>query len=138
MTIIDADSWCPNIYLEEVELYLRNNYERKNKTFFSCPQIYTRNQMEVPAFSRVCDFTYSQVHNSNLFAFSGISFALSNYSVSYTLMKKISFWDTNEEAIGEDFHTVQKMFWETDGDIRGIPIYAPFNQTNVSTGGTYW
>jgi hypothetical protein len=26
LTIIDADSWAPNIYFEEVELYLRNNY----------------------------------------------------------------------------------------------------------------
>jgi hypothetical protein len=28
--------------------------------------------------------------------------------------------------------------WETDGDINYVPIYAPFNQTNVVTGGSPW
>jgi hypothetical protein len=51
------------------------------------------------------------VHFSNLFSLFGISFPLSNYSLSYSLAKKIGFWDTCPDAIGEDFHTTIKGFW---------------------------
>lgn len=42
--------------------------------------------------------------------------ALSNYSMSYNLIKRVGFWDTVEEAIGEDFHTFQKVMWKTGGE----------------------
>ena len=76
---------------------------------------------------------HSFVHLSNLQAV-WFSFPLSNYSLSYSLIKKMGFWDTNADAIGEDFHTCQKCFWKNDGDIENIPICVPFNQLSLTTG----
>lgn len=73
--------------------------------------------MEVPMLSRVGDYAYSQMHCSNFYTCTGITFPISNYSVSFDLMKRIGFWDTVEDAIGEDVHTTIKLFWKTQGEI---------------------
>jgi hypothetical protein len=64
-------------------------------------------------------------------------FPISNYSISYSLIKRIGYWDTCADAIGEDFHTTQKAFWKTSGEAFNVPIYVPFNQVNVQTGAGY-
>jgi hypothetical protein len=53
-------------------------------------------------------------------------------------VKRIGFWDTVPEAIGEDFHMVFKAQFKTDYSIKPTPIYVPFNQVNISTGNGYW
>jgi len=65
-------------------------------------------------------------------------FPLSNYSLTYSLSKKIGFWDTVPDAIGEDFHTTMKAFWKTGGDAYTVPIFTPFNQINIQTGKNYF
>ena len=67
----------------------------------------------------------------------GIAFPLSNYSLSYNLIKRIGFWDTCEDAIGEDMHTTLKASWKTEGETISVPIYVPFNQVNLETGKGY-
>jgi len=54
----------------------------------------------VPFVVRYYDVAHGLVHFSNLFSVFGISFPLSNYSLSYSLAKKIGFWDTCPDAIG--------------------------------------
>ena len=103
---------------------------------FCGPQIFTRNHLESPVFSRTYDSMHSMVHLSSMVAIS-YSFPLSNYSISYCLAKKIGYWDTNTDAIGEDFHTCQKCHWKLDGPFHTIPIYVPFNQFSLSTGEGY-
>jgi hypothetical protein len=78
------------------------------------------------------------VHFSNLFSLFGISFPLSNYSLSYSLAKKIGFWDTCPDAIGEDFHTTIKAFWKTRGKVTTVPIFTPFDQLSIHTGKGFW
>lgn len=80
---------------------------------------------------------HSFAHCSNLFSIFDLTFPLSNYTLSYKLIKKIGFWDTCPDAIGQDFHTTQKAYWKTGGEIKTIPIYTPFNQVNISTGNGY-
>jgi hypothetical protein len=101
---------------------------------FQPPQIFTRNFLDVPITTRVYDLMHSYLHCSNLFSFFSFTFALSNYTVSYKLIKSVGFWDTCADAIGEDFHTCQKIYWKTNGEARTIPIYVPFNQVNIATG----
>lgn len=79
---------------------------------------------------------HSLVQLANLVAVK-FSFPLSNYSVSYNLMKRIGWWDTCADAIGEDFHTCQKCFWKVDETMYTVPIYIPFNQVSLSTGEGY-
>ena len=107
-----------------------------HKSIFSPPQIYTRNNLDVPVVNRVYDIMHSFVHLSNL-ASVWFSFPLSNYSLSYTLVKEIGFWDTCADAIGEDFHTCQKCYWKKEGDIITVPILTPFNQLSLTTGEGY-
>ena len=90
--------------------------------------------MNVPILTRVYDVMHSFAHCGNLYSFFNLTFPFLNYTLSYNLIKSIGFWDTCADAIGEDFHTTQKAYWKTEGDIETIPIYAPFNQVNLSTG----
>lgn len=93
--------------------------------------------MDVPVFTRVYDMMHSFAHCSNLFSVLDVTFPLSNYTLSYSLVKRIGYWDTCPDAIGEDFHTTQKAYWKTGGEIITVPIYAPFNQVNIATGNGY-
>jgi hypothetical protein len=138
LTIIDADSWAPNIYFDLMEEHLLNNYNDRHTFVYQPPQIFTRNNMDVPIFTRVYDLMHSFAHCSNLFSVFNITFSLSNYTLSYNLAKRIGFWDTCADAIGEDFHTLQKAYWKTGGQIKAVPIYTPFNQINISTGNKYF
>jgi hypothetical protein len=58
---------------------------------------------------------HSSMHFSNLYSSFDLSFPLSNYTMSYQLIKRIGYWDTCADAIGEDFHTTQKAVWKTNG-----------------------
>jgi hypothetical protein len=82
---------------------------------FQPPQIFTRNNLDVPMMTRVHDILHSYLHFSNFFSFFDFTFPISNYTVSYKLMKNIGFWDTCADAIGEDFHTALKAYWKTEG-----------------------
>ncbi len=103
------------MYYELVDDYISKNNEEKYKNIFQPPQIYTKNQLEVPVFTRVQDMMHSGMHFSNLYSSFDITFPLSNYTLSYKLAKKIGFWDTCAEAIGEDFHTTLKAIYKTNG-----------------------
>lgn len=67
---------------------------------YSPTQIFTRNNLDVPMFTRIYDILHSFAHVSNLFSFFDLTFPLSNYTISYKLIKKIGFWDTCPDAIG--------------------------------------
>lgn len=56
--------------------------------------------MEVPFLTRTYDQSHSMVHFSNIVSIFSAGFPLSNYTVSYELMKRIGFWDTCADAIG--------------------------------------
>ena len=83
------------------------------------------------------DILHSFAHASNSYSCFDLTYPLSNYSVSYNLMKRIGYWDTCPDAIGEDFHTAQKVYWKTQGKAQMRPIYVCFNQVNISTGNGY-
>jgi hypothetical protein len=131
ITVIDADSWAPNIYFDEVESHILANLDNKFKFIYQPPQIFTRNHLEVPIITRIYDMMHGYAHHSNLFSVFNASFPLSNYTLSFHMIKKIGFWDTCADAIGEDFHTTMKSFWKTQGDVITVPIYSMFNQVNI-------
>lgn len=103
---------------------------------FSPPQIFTRNHLETPVFNRTYDCMHSMVHLANIVAIS-YAFPLSNYTISYNLARRIGYWDTCSDAIGEDFHTCQKCHWKTDDSFTCQAIYVPFNQLSLITGQGY-
>lgn len=93
--------------------------------------MFTRNNQEVPFITRIIDNFHSFAHLSTHYSLLDITFSLSNYSLSYNLLKRINFWDTCEDAIGEDLHLFNKAFWKTNALVKGRPIYVPFNQLSL-------
>ena len=80
---MDADSWAPNLYFEIMEEHIKNNYEKRAIYIYQPPQIFTRNHMDVPVFTRVYDMMHSFAHCSNLYSCFDLTFPLSNYTLSY-------------------------------------------------------
>ena len=76
------------------------NRERGLKTIYQPTQLFTRNHLEVPMISRTYDQSHSTIHFSNVSSFTNIAASLSNYTLSFNLIKKIGFWDTCADAIG--------------------------------------
>lgn len=137
LTIIDADSWVPEIYMLEMQERIDAQYDLRYKTIFQPAQMYSRNNLEVPLTTRVYDLSHGALHFTNLIGVFAASAPLSNYSLSFNLIKRIGFWDTCADAIGEDYHTTIKAFWKTNGDVRTVDLEIPFNQVNVQTGNGY-
>ena len=50
-----------------------------------------------------------------------LGFPISNYTMSLSLLERIDFWDTTEDAIGEDFHMFVKAYFKTHGQVRYLP-----------------
>ena len=50
-----------------------------------------------------------------------LGFPISNYTMSLSLLERIDFWDTTEDAIGEDFHMFVKAYFKTHGQVRHLP-----------------
>lgn len=113
------------------------NYERRHNFIYAPNQIYTRNHLDVPIVTRTFDQLHSCMHHSNMLSIFDCGFPLSNYTLSFNLIKKIGFWDTCPDAIGEDFHTTIKAFWKNPGNVETFCIYACFNQVNIQTGKGY-
>ena len=68
LTIIDADSWVPAIYIKEMEDHMtkEQNYDRRHKFIYCNNQIYTRNHLDVPIITRTYDHLHSCMHHSNM------------------------------------------------------------------------
>ena len=95
------------------------------------------NNLDVPIVNRTLDDLHASLHNANMISCFDITLPLSNYSFSYNLIEEIGFWDTTTDNIADDYHIVFKAIWKTNGRAKGIPIWTPFNQTNLSTGKGY-
>jgi hypothetical protein len=102
LTIIDADSWVPEVYIREVEDHLSKpkHSSSRERYIYQPNQIFTRNHLDVPIITRAYDQLHGSMHSNNLMSFFNISFPLSNYSLQFTLAKKIGWWDTCADAIG--------------------------------------
>ena len=46
-----------------------------------------------------------------------LGFPISNYTMSLALLERVDFWDTSEDAIGEDFHMFVKAYFKTHGQV---------------------
>jgi hypothetical protein len=68
-------------------------------------------------------------------------FPMSAYSLSVCLAKKVGFWDTHPDAIGEDMHMFLKSFVKTKGECRMQFVPAPIIMGHVEGEGylgTIW
>jgi len=104
---------------------------------FAPGQMFTINSREVPILNRCMD----NFMGSTLFAWSNnltkVQNAASNYSLSFNRLKKQNFFDTNPDAMCDDFHNSLKTIWKSNGEVKIIPIFVLFNMISLSTGKGY-
>ena len=131
LTIIDIDAELIELYMDELEDHIKANWEKRFTFVYGPFNIFAKNNLDVPAITRVFDNFVSSFQAPNIATFTGFGFAISNYTVSYTLAKRIDFWDPNEESITEDLHFMQKASWKTQGEMKTVPIFVPVNLMNV-------
>jgi len=100
--------------------------------------MFTINSNQVPFTNRGMDF----VMGSTLFAWSNnitkVQNAASNYSLSFNRLKKQNFFDTNADAMCDDFHNSLKTIWKSNGEVKIIPIFVMINMVSLSTGKGYF
>ena len=63
-----------------------------------------------------------------------LGFPISNYTMSLSLLEHIEFWDTNEDAIGEDFHMFVKAYFKTQGQVGHSAVYTAQIRWGTSSG----
>lgn len=93
------DSWAPELYFEVVEGMIGEDWDGRFERIYQPLQIFTRNCLDVPVVTRVYDIFHSFMHMSSMWSYFDITFPLSNYTLSYNLIKRIGFWDTCSDAI---------------------------------------
>lgn len=99
--------------MDELEDHIKANWNKRFTFVYGPFNIFGKNYLNVPAATRVFDHLISSYQAPNIVNFTGFGFAISNYTVSYNLAKRIDFWDPNEECITEDLHFMQKACWKT-------------------------
>jgi hypothetical protein len=49
-------------------------------------------------------------------------------------LKKQNFFDSNADAMCDDFHNSLKTIWKSEGEVKIIPIFVLINMFSLSTG----
>lgn len=132
--IQDADSILHKYYIEEINEHILKNYDTRYRRLFVGPQLFFYNDSEANVFVRVMDNLHSYGHLGQTLNMYGTFMPLSNYCLSYNLIKRTGYWDTCADAIGEDFHMCTKAMIKTQGDVLTTLIEVPANQMNIVTG----
>lgn len=104
---------------------------------FAPNQMFSINNGEVPLLNRVMDMLMGSIlfiWSNNL---SKVQNAASNYSLSFSLLKKHDFFDTNPDAMCDDFHNSMRYIWKSEGEIEIIPIFVMVNMVCLQTGQGY-
>lgn len=63
-----------------------DNPDHAHTAIFVPPQIFTRNYLDVPVFTRIHDHLHSLAQLSNMYSCFNIIFPISNYSISYNMI----------------------------------------------------
>jgi hypothetical protein len=109
-----------------------------DKYMFAPNQMFTINNKEVPLFNRLMDY----IMGATLFAWSNsltrVQNAASNYSLSFNRLKSQKFFDTNADAMCDDFHNSMKTIWKSNGEVEIVPIFVAVNMISLQTGEGYF
>ncbi len=119
VTTADADSSFDPQYFS----YLANSFltdEKRYNRFWQSANVDHNNFWTVPAPSRVLSF-FSSLWRTGLLVQGDRLIATSTYSLSFELLKKIGFWDT--DVIPEDYRVFFKAFYKMRGDVSAVPIF---------------
>ncbi len=119
VTTADADSMFDRQYFAYLAFDFLKEEKRYNR-FWQSANVDHNNFWSVPAASRVFSF-FSSLHRTGLLVQGDRLIATSTYSLSFLLLKRIGYWDT--DVIPEDYRVFFKAFFMMKGDISANPIF---------------
>lgn len=135
ITTADADSMFNHQYYSYLAYDFLREPKRYNR-FWQSANVDHNNFWTVPAASRVFSF-FSSLHRTGLLVQGDKLIATSTYSLSFLLLKRIGFWDT--DVIPEDYRVYFKAYFAMKGDMGANPIFlkttmdAPLSPTYVGS-----
>ncbi len=119
VTTADADSMFDHQFLSYFAYDFLNEPE-KHYRFWETANVDHNNFWSVPAANRVFSF-FSSLHRIGLLVQGDKLIAMSTYSLSFLLLKRIGFWDT--DVIPEDYRVFFKAYFMMKGRIATKPIF---------------
>ncbi len=119
VTTADADSMFDHQFLSYFAYDFLRESERYYR-FWETANVDHNNFWSVPAPTRVLSF-FSSLWRVGLLVQGDRLIAMSTYSLSFLLLKRIGFWDT--DVIPEDYRVWFKAFYMMQGKIKTNPIF---------------
>ncbi len=116
---VDADSIFDKQYFSYLTYKFLKNSKRYNK-FWQSATVYYNNFWRVPAPTRVISF-FGSLWRCAVLVQRYRLIPNSTYSLSFKLLQKIGFWDT--DVIPEDYRIFFKAFFKMEGKIWVEPIF---------------
>ena len=119
ITTADTDSMFDHQYFSYLAHGFVNEPKKYNR-FWQSANVDHNNFWSVPAATRIFSF-FSSLWRTGLLVQGDRLIATSTYSLSYLLIKRIGFWDT--DVIPEDYRVFFKAYFAMKGDIKANPIF---------------
>ncbi len=135
VTTADTDSMFDRQYFSYLAFDFLKEPKRYNR-FWQSANVDHNNFWSVPAATRVFSF-FSSLHRIGLLVQGDKLIATATYSLSFLLLKRIGYWDT--DVIPEDYRVFFKAFFMMKGDIAANPIFlktsmdSPLSSTYISS-----
>ncbi len=132
---VDADSIFDKQYYSYLTYKFLSDPNRYNK-FWQSANVHYNNFWNVPAPIRVISF-FGSLWRTALLIQGDRLVTNSTYSLSFTLLHKIGFWDT--DVVPEDYRIFFKAFYKLHGNIWVVPIFlktlmdAPLSSTYLKS-----
>lgn len=116
---VDADSIFDKQYFSYLAFSFLTDKKRYNK-FWQSANVNYNNFWMVPAAIRVISF-FGSLWRTGLLVQKDRIISNSTYSLSFTLLKNIGFWDT--DVIPEDYRIFFKAFYKLEGKVWVEPMF---------------
>lgn len=116
---VDADSIFDKQYFSYLTYKFLKNSKRHNK-FWQSATVYYNNFWRVPAPTRVISF-FGSLWRCAVLVQRYRLIPNSTYSLSFKMLEKIGFWDT--DVIPEDYRVFFKAFFKLEGKVWVEPIF---------------
>lgn len=119
ITTADADSiFDPQYFAYLSHEFLRD--EKRYHKFWQSATVYYNNFWKVPALTRIISF-FGSLWRIGVLVQQDKLISNSTYSLSFKLLHKIGFWDT--DVIPEDYRIFFKAFYKLGGEVWAEPIF---------------
>jgi len=116
---VDADSIFDRQYFSYLTHSFLSDPKRYNK-FWQSANVHYNNFWRIPAPTRVISF-FGSLWRTGVLVQSDRLVANSTYSLSFSMLKKIGFWDA--DVIPEDYRIFFKAFYKLAGNVWAEPIF---------------